>query len=170
MLSCQSQALPPSPYDGVLPVGASQTEKWNREVKSQKGQKKNVAIALWGCPKMVGFPPKSSILIGISTINHPFWGTTIYGNTHIPHPGAVNEKNTWVIKVAFRFSGAWWPLVSAVMPVIYPILTRWGFLYWLPKKLRIRPRWLFPFSARHFATQKWFEKRSFLTFGFDHSV
>ena len=28
--------------------------------------------------------PKSSILIGFSTINHPFWGTTIFGNSHIP--------------------------------------------------------------------------------------
>ena len=28
--------------------------------------------------------PKSSILIGISIINHPFWGTTILGNTHKP--------------------------------------------------------------------------------------
>ena len=27
--------------------------------------------------------PKSSILIGCSVINHPFWGTTIFGNTHI---------------------------------------------------------------------------------------
>ena len=27
--------------------------------------------------------PKSSILIGISIINHPFWGTTILGNIHI---------------------------------------------------------------------------------------
>ena len=28
--------------------------------------------------------PKSSILIGFYIINHPFWGTTIFGNTHIP--------------------------------------------------------------------------------------
>ena len=28
-------------------------------------------------------PPKSSILIGFSIINHPFWGTPIFGNTHI---------------------------------------------------------------------------------------
>ena len=28
--------------------------------------------------------PKSSILIEFSSINHPFWGTTIFGNTHIP--------------------------------------------------------------------------------------
>ena len=27
--------------------------------------------------------PKSSILIGFSIINHPFWSTTILGNTHI---------------------------------------------------------------------------------------
>ena len=27
--------------------------------------------------------PKSSILIGFSIINHPFWGTPSFGNTHI---------------------------------------------------------------------------------------
>ena len=27
--------------------------------------------------------PESSILIGFSIINHPFWGTTIFGNPHI---------------------------------------------------------------------------------------
>ena len=27
--------------------------------------------------------PKSSILIGISIINHPFWGTPIFRNTYI---------------------------------------------------------------------------------------
>ena len=27
--------------------------------------------------------PKSSILIGFSIIYHPFWGTPIFGNTHI---------------------------------------------------------------------------------------
>ena len=30
-----------------------------------------------------GFPPKSSILIGFSIINHPFWGTPIFGNTQL---------------------------------------------------------------------------------------
>ena len=29
--------------------------------------------------------PKSSILIGFAIINHPFWGTLIFGNTHILH-------------------------------------------------------------------------------------
>ena len=27
--------------------------------------------------------PKSSVLIGISIINHPFWGTPVLGNAHI---------------------------------------------------------------------------------------
>ena len=42
-----------------------------------------VSFVIWVFPKMVGFPPKSSILIGISIINHPFWGTPIFGNTHM---------------------------------------------------------------------------------------
>ena len=29
--------------------------------------------------------PKSSILVGFSIINHPFWGTPIFGNIHILH-------------------------------------------------------------------------------------
>ena len=49
--------------------------------------------------------PKSSILIGFSIINHPFWGTPIFGNTHINgcaignaddqlqlHPGIIFKK------------------------------------------------------------------------------
>ena len=37
----------------------------------------------WMFPKIVGFPPKSSILIGFSITNHPFWGTPIFGNTQM---------------------------------------------------------------------------------------
>ena len=40
-------------------------------------------IRIWMFPKIMGFPPKSSILIGFSIINHPFWGTPIFGNTHM---------------------------------------------------------------------------------------
>ena len=35
--------------------------------------------------------PKSSILIGFSIINHPFWGTTIFGNTH-----TSPKMNQWI--------------------------------------------------------------------------
>ena len=38
---------------------------------------------MWMFPKIVGFPPKSSILIGSFILNHPFWGTPIFGNTHL---------------------------------------------------------------------------------------
>ena len=37
---------------------------------------------IWVFPKIVGFPPKSSILIGFSITNHPFWDIPIFGNTH----------------------------------------------------------------------------------------
>ena len=40
--------------------------------------------------------PKSSILIGFSIINHPFWGTPIFGNTHI---------NKGVFPLSCYFSG-----------------------------------------------------------------
>ena len=36
----------------------------------------------WVFPK-IGVPPKSSMFIGFSIINHPFWGTTIFGYTHV---------------------------------------------------------------------------------------
>ena len=53
--------------------------------------------------------PKSSILIGFSIINHPFWGTNIFGNIHIgvsqnggftQQPfGFLTKKNTfWGVK------------------------------------------------------------------------
>ena len=35
--------------------------------------------------------PKSSILIGFSIINHPFWGTIIFGNIHISN----SKKMVW---------------------------------------------------------------------------
>ena len=38
-------------------------------------------VCIWMCPKNCG-TPKSSIFIGFS-INHPFWDTPIFGNTHI---------------------------------------------------------------------------------------
>ena len=39
-------------------------------------------FCMWVFPTIRG-TPKSSILIGFSIINHPFWGTPIFGNTHV---------------------------------------------------------------------------------------
>ena len=41
----------------------------------------------WVFPKIGGKSPKSSILIGLSLINHPFLGTIIFGNTHLVELG-----------------------------------------------------------------------------------
>ena len=54
-----------------------------------------------------GGTPKSSILIGFSIINHPFWGTPIFGNIHInktglhqgfkaPKPRNILEPLDWI--------------------------------------------------------------------------
>ena len=39
-------------------------------------------INTWEFPK-IGVPPNHPFQIGFSIINHPFWGTPIFGNTHI---------------------------------------------------------------------------------------
>ena len=49
---------------------------------SLKKDKKTTKWKYMGVSKNRG-TPKSSNLIGFSIINHPFWGTTIFGNTHI---------------------------------------------------------------------------------------
>ena len=53
-----------------------------------------------------GFPPKSSILIGFSIINHIFWGTSIFGNTHMfIHEQTTQKKpNVCVFKSVEIFS------------------------------------------------------------------
>ena len=58
---------------------------------------------VYGCFRNGG-TPKSSILIGFSIINHPFWGTPIFGNTRI-YPGSQPDyqKNSkpqfWMIYI-----------------------------------------------------------------------
>ena len=36
--------------------------------------------------------PESSILIGFSILNHPFWGTPVFGNTHLYIPCWSTKK------------------------------------------------------------------------------
>ena len=45
--------------------------------------KQTIEFEMWVFPKIVGFPLKSSSLRRFSIINHPFWGTPIFGNTNI---------------------------------------------------------------------------------------
>ncbi len=61
--------------------------------------------------------PKSSILIGFSIINHPFWGTPIFGNTHIVHypyffatlwQGPIGPSHIIVVRVIWVRTRATW--------------------------------------------------------------
>ncbi len=48
---------------------------------------------MWVFPK-IGVPQNHQFyLIGFSLINHPFWGTTIFGNTHV---GITNLQSSFV--------------------------------------------------------------------------
>ena len=62
--------------------------------------------------------PKSSILIGFSIINHPFWGTLIFGNTHTytykpqPKPRGKNHHqipHQDLTEFASLFAASWPP-------------------------------------------------------------
>ena len=57
-----------------------------------------------GVSKNRGGPPKSSIIIEFSIINHPFWGTTIFGNTRIPPGVFLCSAQTWTNCVIFRLT------------------------------------------------------------------
>ena len=50
-----------------------------------------------------GGTPKSLILIGFSIINHPFWGTPIFGNTHIVVALPCSFVNSIVFLCGFHF-------------------------------------------------------------------
>ena len=50
---------------------------------SFRGLSSKMLLKHMGVSKNSGFSPKSSILIGFSIINHPFWGITIFGNIHM---------------------------------------------------------------------------------------
>ena len=57
---------------------------WKSQTNHQDQQEVKIEITVYlGVSKNNG-TPKSSILIGFSIINHPFWATPIFGNTHFP--------------------------------------------------------------------------------------
>ena len=63
--------------------------------------------------------PKSSILIGFSIINHPFWGTPIFGKTHMvslmecPNmPKCMKLARWWQLKYFYMFT----PIPGEIFP------------------------------------------------------
>ena len=70
-----------------------------------------------------GFSPKSSILIGFSIINHPFWGTPIFGKH--PYISFGQHHFEWLVHRGHS-QVPWNPLRSA---------TNWPrkFTHWKPQ-------------------------------------
>ena len=59
------------------------------------------APSTWTCSDYMdvsenGGTPKASILIGFSIINHPFWGTSIFGNIHMV---GISNKNINLLQI-----------------------------------------------------------------------
>ena len=56
--------------------------------------------------------PKSSILVGFSLVNHPLWGTPIYGNPHIQEDEESCKSSRY----------PWQPVVASKSPLsmIFP--------------------------------------------------
>ena len=66
--------------------------------------------------------PKSSILIGFSIINHPFWGTPIFGNgnTHFKTPPKIQtcwrvHLNPWGLVLKWKF---WSPTIEQQISIL----------------------------------------------------
>ena len=75
---------------------------------------------IWVFPKIM-IPPKSAILIGVSIINHPFWGTPIFGNIHIP-------LQVWLMSFAFWAYKGWLQVAQGSMQPPFRDGPVW---YWL---------------------------------------
>ena len=67
--------------------------------------------------------PKSSILTGFSSINHPFWGTLIFGNTHtLIQDGTAYQ---WTSTIIHYCTWAHQPQTSRGRLQIMPSPCRW---------------------------------------------
>ena len=68
-----------------------QASRWDSTVPPNTTWSVKTAVGTCGISKQLQYlgvsensgTSKSSILIGFSIINHPFWGTPIFGNTHV---------------------------------------------------------------------------------------
>ena len=76
---------------------------------------------VWGFLKR-GYP-ESSILMGFPIVNHPFWGSPIYGNTHIP-PIISSSKPHGLAAVAAGVPRS--PRASSMRPRT----TKKGWIHW----------------------------------------
>ena len=69
----------------ISPAGTEEghvEDEEDQECQAEAPSKNHKTNLNMGVSKNRG-TPKSSILIGCSLLNHPFWGTPIFGNAHI---------------------------------------------------------------------------------------
>ena len=90
--------------------------------------------------------PKSSILIGFSIINHPFWGTPIFWK----HPHLLNRKmllDDWIQNLGSRYKGVK-PLnrssivVADIASVLAPQMASLYIESWTPRQLVSKRGWM----------------------------
>ena len=70
--------------------------------------------------------PKSSILIGFSIINHPFWGTPIFGNIHMVIYMILTRYRGQVMKFQKFYFNIYSPCNKQFAPANRPKPTRKG--------------------------------------------
>ena len=81
LFTYNTPGLPNEGLDPRMEFGALKKNKTQNEIELRDKNQ-----GLWNSTMDVSEnsgTPKSSILIGFSIINHPFWGAPIFGNTHI---------------------------------------------------------------------------------------
>ena len=82
---CEKEPLKAEQLRRCFFFGVQKTYLWGRTGRLGIGKRyKALFLSVFGTLMGVSEnsgTPKSSILIGFSIINHPFWGTTIFGNT-----------------------------------------------------------------------------------------
>ena len=93
---------PPWPNFYLWSLGWSPTS--NLWVWVTKSRKKTLSPK-WGFPK-IGVPPNHPILIGFFIINHPFWGSPIFGNLQICWASKEKNNSTGLLWIHF-LSFAW---------------------------------------------------------------
>ena len=62
--------------------------------RQKKGLAPSGTTQIWRFPE-IGGTPKSSILIGFSDINHPFWETPLSGKPHMANIGQPFWRSVW---------------------------------------------------------------------------
>ena len=70
--------------------------------------------------------PKSSILIGFSSINHPFWGAPIFGNTQMDKIDGGDSKHPKKPLRRFQALTANWPWGRGSGARLATNLVGWG--------------------------------------------